>query len=113
HMHVTVECSDGVDTGADDTEADCVAIGDEGAEHPCLITALPADAGQEVDVENRGSSTAQLPVDHAARITCSVRHDQVGGTMPRSRIRWISPSRSSDMRTESMCAPTPAASSST
>src|SRR5699024_11957330 len=28
-MHLTVECSDGVDTGAGDTEADCVAIGDE------------------------------------------------------------------------------------
>src|SRR5699024_1783210 len=67
----------------------------------------------EVDVENVGCSTAQLPVDHAARIPCSVRTAQVWGTMPRSRIRWISPSRSSDMRTESMCAPTPAASSST
>ena len=53
-MHLTVECSDGVDTGAGDTEADCVAIGDEGAEHPWLITALPADAGLEVDVENVG-----------------------------------------------------------
>src|SRR5699024_8132084 len=53
-MHLTVECSDGVDTGAGDTEADCVAIGDAGAEHPWLITALPADAGLEVDVENVG-----------------------------------------------------------
>ena len=53
-MHLTVECSDGVDTGAGDTEADCVAIGDEGAEHPWLIPALPADAGLEVDVENVG-----------------------------------------------------------
>src|SRR5690625_2610313 len=53
-MHLTVECSDGVDTGAGDTEADCVASGDGGAEHPWLITALPADAGLEVDVENVG-----------------------------------------------------------
>jgi len=53
-MHLTVECSDGVDTGAGDTEADCVAIADEGVEHPWLITALPADAGLEVEVENVG-----------------------------------------------------------
>src|SRR5690625_3525063 len=33
--------------------------------------------------------------------------------MPRSRIRWISPSPRSDRRTESTCAPTPAASSTT
>src|SRR5699024_9190859 len=50
-MHLTVECADGIDAGADDTEAECVAIADEGVEHPWMITALPADTGLEVEVE--------------------------------------------------------------
>lgn len=51
-MHLTVECEDGVDSPAGDNEAQCVAIGDEGAQNPWSVTALPADAGLEIEVEN-------------------------------------------------------------
>lgn len=51
-MHLTVECEDGVDSPAGDNEAQCVAIGDEGALNPWSVTALPADAGLEIEVEN-------------------------------------------------------------
>lgn len=51
-MHLTVECEDGVDGPAGDQQAQCVAIGDEGAQNPWSITALPADAGLEIEVEN-------------------------------------------------------------
>lgn len=51
-MHLTVECEDGVDGPAGDHEAQCVAIGDEGAQNPWSVTALPADAGLEIEVEN-------------------------------------------------------------
>lgn len=51
-MHLTVECEDGVDSPAGDNEAQCTAIGDEGAQNPWSVTALPADAGLEIEVEN-------------------------------------------------------------
>lgn len=51
-MSLDVECGDGVDTGAGDLDAECIAYADEGVEHRWLVTVGPADAGLEVEVEN-------------------------------------------------------------
>lgn len=51
-MSLDVECGDGVDTGAGDDDAECIAYADEGVEHLWLITVGPADAGLEIEVEN-------------------------------------------------------------
>lgn len=53
-MSLGVECGDGVDTVAGDSEAECIAYADEGVEHLWLITVGPADAGLEIEVENAG-----------------------------------------------------------
>lgn len=53
-MSLDVECESGIDTGAGQSEADCTAFADEGVEHAWHITAGPADAGLEVQVENVG-----------------------------------------------------------
>ncbi|HIY25180.1 MAG TPA: hypothetical protein H9837_12935 [Candidatus Brachybacterium merdigallinarum] len=53
-MSLDVECESGIDTGAGQTEADCTAFADEGVEHVWHVTAAPADAGLEVEVENAG-----------------------------------------------------------
>jgi hypothetical protein len=49
-MSLSVECGDGVDTGTQDYEAECIAYADEGVEHLWQITVGPADAGMEVEV---------------------------------------------------------------
>lgn len=51
-MSLDVECGDGVDTGAGDLDAECIAYADEGVEYRWLVTVGPADAGLEVEVEN-------------------------------------------------------------
>ncbi|MDN5900605.1 MAG: hypothetical protein L0H74_11120 [Brachybacterium sp.] len=51
-MSLEVECGDGVDTGAGDYDAECIAYADEGVEHVWLVTVGPADSGLEVEVEN-------------------------------------------------------------
>lgn len=51
-MSLDVECESGIDTAAEQDEADCTAFADEGAEHGWHVTAGPADAGLEVQVEN-------------------------------------------------------------
>lgn len=51
-MSLEVECGDGVDTGAGDDTAECIAYADEGVEHLWLVTVGPADAGLEVEIEN-------------------------------------------------------------
>jgi len=53
-MSLEVECGDGVDTGAEDYTAECIAYADEGVEHAWLVTVGPADAGLELEVENAG-----------------------------------------------------------
>ena len=53
-MSLSVECGDGVDTGAGDDTAECIAYADEGVEHLWAITVGPADAGLEIEVENIG-----------------------------------------------------------
>ena len=53
-MSLSVECGDGVDTGTQDYEAECIAYADEGVEHLWLISVGPADAGLEIEVENAG-----------------------------------------------------------
>lgn len=53
-MSLDVQCESGIDTGAGQSEADCTAFADEGVEHAWHITAGPADAGLEVQVENVG-----------------------------------------------------------
>lgn len=51
-MSLDVECGDGVDTGAADYDAECIAYADEGVEHLWLVTVGPADAGLEIEVDN-------------------------------------------------------------
>lgn len=51
-MSLTVQCADGIDTSLRDYEAVCVAIADEGVEHPWMLTGGPADAGLVVEVDN-------------------------------------------------------------
>ncbi|GAA1490711.1 hypothetical protein [Brachybacterium sacelli] len=51
-MSLTVQCADGIDTSIRDYEAVCVAIADEGVEHPWMLTGGPADAGLVVEVDN-------------------------------------------------------------
>ncbi|MGP9580167.1 MULTISPECIES: hypothetical protein [unclassified Brachybacterium] len=51
-MSLDVQCGDGVDTGAADYDAECIAYADEGVEHRWLVTVGPADAGLEIEVEN-------------------------------------------------------------
>jgi hypothetical protein len=53
-MSLSVECGDGVDTEAQDYEAECIAYADEGVEHLWQVTVGPADAGLEGEVENAG-----------------------------------------------------------
>ncbi|MGP9536546.1 hypothetical protein ACT3SP_00945 [Brachybacterium sp. AOP43-C2-M15] len=53
-MTLGVECGDGIDSGAGDLDAECIAYADEGVEHLWLITAGPADGGLEIEVENAG-----------------------------------------------------------
>ena len=53
-MSLEVECGDGVDTAAQDYEAECIAYADEGVEHLWTVTVGPADAGIEVEVANAG-----------------------------------------------------------
>lgn len=51
-MSLDVECEDGIDTVAGDSEAECVAFADEGVQHLWHISAGPADAGLEIEVTN-------------------------------------------------------------
>lgn len=51
-MSLEVECEDGIDTVAGDSEAECVAFADEGVQHLWHISAGPADAGLEIEVTN-------------------------------------------------------------
>lgn len=51
-MSLTVQCADGIDTSIGDYVAICVAIADEGVEHPWKVTGGPADAGLAAEVEN-------------------------------------------------------------
>ncbi|MBP2409396.1 hypothetical protein [Brachybacterium fresconis] len=53
-MSLSVRCADGIDTSVRDYVAYCVAIADEGVEHPWKLTGGPADAGLVVEVENFG-----------------------------------------------------------
>ncbi|APX33413.1 hypothetical protein BH708_12570 [Brachybacterium sp. P6-10-X1] len=53
-MSLSVRCADGIDTSIRDYVAYCVAIADEGVEHPWKLTGGPADAGLVVEVENFG-----------------------------------------------------------
>lgn len=51
-ISLEVECGDGVDTGAGDLDAECIAYADEGVEHLWRVTVGPADAGLVIEVEN-------------------------------------------------------------
>jgi len=53
-MSLDVECADGVDTGAGDETAECIAYADEGVQHPWSLTVGPADSGLEIEVANVG-----------------------------------------------------------
>src|SRR5699024_4320323 len=66
-MSLSVECGDGVDTGAGDDAAVCIACADVGGEHLWAITVGPADAGLEIEVENIGCPAYRAAARRAYR----------------------------------------------